>query len=643
MRISTFLLAALLLAPFLRVTPLHGESALIDVLHYRARISFDIPGQRITGDATLTVRNAARGSISEIPLDLVDMSITSVTISDTTVRYHYDQALLVIDLPRQLPPNDTIHIRIQYQGSPGNEGGPYPWGGCHWGEYTYFMGVGFTDPAVSMMRRWLPSNDIPSDKATFDVSFVVQEGLTVAGTGLLIEQSSAEGLSTWRWAESHPTAPYLFTYAIADYAIVEDEWEGIPMQYFVPRADSLRAVSYFSTVPDMMEAFTTHFGPYPFDKIGFCITPIGSMEHQTMISYAQQLFTGLPEAGMTAAHELSHMWWGDWVTCADFRDAWLNEGFAVFSEMLYEEYLGGSDAYVEAVRRASQTYRISDTRNEGIFPLFDFPRTPPSSNYPSTIYRKGGVVMAMLRDVMGDEAFFEGLRAYGHRHAYGNATSFGLQRVMEEYHGEALDWFFNQWVFEAGWPEYTLHRILDTDDAPFRIRLEQGQDLENYPLFRMPMDLIVINVSGDTLWKRIETGAEIRQDFIFHDITVAEVRSVVLDPRNIVLKRVSYRTLDVHRPPPARPDRSNLGAIYPNPFVPSRDGSIVIPVESGSRVHARISLSDLLGRRVAILHDGELPAGIHPVRYDASTLSSGIYAVTLLTSTGVAVRSFVVE
>ncbi|MBR9978382.1 MAG: hypothetical protein KFH87_09855 [Bacteroidetes bacterium] len=643
MRFHSSLLTALLLAPWVLVTPLLAESALIDVVHYRAEIHFDISGRSIGGDATLTVRNAARGPISGIPLDLLDMTIASVTINDSTAAFHYNNSLLVIDLQQQLPPGDTLDIRIQYHGYPVNEGGLYPWGGCHWGDYTYFMGVGFTDPAVSMMRRWLPSNDIPSDKATFDISFVVPEGLTVAGTGLLAGRSSADGLASWRWVESHPTATYLFTYAIADYAIVEDEWNGIPMQYFVPRSDSLRALSYFSTVPEMMEAFTLYFGPYPFHKIGFCITPIGSMEHQTMISYAEQLFNDLSEAGMTAAHELSHMWWGDWVTCTDFRDAWLNEGFAVFSEMLYEEYLGGPEAYVEAVRRTSQTYRISVARNEGVFPLFDFPRNPPSSNYPLTIYKKGGVVMAMLRDVMGDETFFEGLRAYGQTNAYGNASSFDLQRTMEEYYAQPLNWFFDQWVFAAGWPEYTLYRVLDEDEAPLRVRLEQTQDQEKYPLFIMPMDLIIIRVDGDTLWKRIETKAEILQEFTFPDISVSEVRSIVLDPKNIVLKRVSYRTLDVDEISAALPLRSSLGAVYPNPYVSARDGEIVIPVTAGRSMHARITLSDLLGRRIAILHDGELPTGTQPIRFDASSLSRGMYAITLLTPTGMDMRGLVVE
>lgn len=637
MRMLFFALSILLCG-----TALQASTSLIDVVHYRAQVRFDLAARQIDGDARITVRNAARGDLAEIPLDLVAMTISAVEAGGTMASFRYDDRVLTIELAAPLPAGDTTEIRILYSGSPGNEGGGFPWGGCHWGEVTYFMGVGFTDPDVSMMRRWLPSNDMPSDKATFDVSFTVPEGLAVAGTGLLRERSAANGEITWRWVESHPTATYLFTYAIADYAIVEDDWNGIPMQYFVPRADSARAVSYFATVPGMMDAFTQRFGPYPFDKIGYCITPIGSMEHQTMISYAAQLFTGLSEAGTTAAHELAHMWWGDWVTCADFRDAWLNEGFAVFSEFLYDEHLRGADAYYEAVRSTAQRYRISDTRSEGIFPLFDFPRAAPSSNYPATIYHKGGVVLAMLRDVMGDAAFFDGFRAYGQRHAYGNATTTSFRQVMEEFHGGDLGWFFDQWVIAAGWPEYTIQRVLDDSGAPLRVRLQQTQDQQKYPLFAMPMDLIIIRTAGDTLWKRIDTRAEESQEFTFPDVAANDVQNAVLDPRNIVLKRVSYRTVDVESVPPVVP-ATGFRDIYPQPYAPSRDGTLAVGIVAAERTSVTLYLHDLLGRRIATLHDGGMLSGDHVVRFDGSRLAAGLYTLLLVSDHGTQARVLVVE
>lgn len=637
MRLATVLLALFIISP-----PLIAESALIDVVRYRADIRFNLAARSITGDAVLTVRNAARGDLSELPIDLVAMAVAEVRVDGATVSSRYDDRVLTVVLETPLPAGDTTEIHIRYSGSPGNEGGGTPWGGCHWGPVTYFMGVAFNDPDISMMRRWLPSNDTPADKATFDVTFIVPDGFAVAGTGVLVERTAANGEQRWRWVEEHPTATYLFTYAIGDYAIIEDTWNGTPMQYFVPRADSARGISYFAPVHGMMDVFTQRFGAYPFDKIGYCITPIGSMEHQTMISYAGPLFDGLAEAGTTAAHELAHMWWGDWVTCADFRDAWLNEGFAVFSEFLYAEHLGGTADYLESVRSTAQTYRIADTRNEGVFPLHDFPRAAPSSNYPGTIYHKGGVVLAMLRDVMGDSAFFDGFRAYGQRHAYGNATTASFRQVMEEFHGGELGWFFDQWVIAAGWPEYTVQRVLDDTGAPLRVRLAQTQDLEKYPLFAMPMDLAIIRTAGDTVWHRINTRAEQMQEFTFPDVAANDVKAIALDPRNIVLKRVSYRTVTVADVPVLSPVIA-LTDLYPQPYLPHRDGMLAARVEVARTLHAILRLHDLLGRHVATLHDGDLTAGTHTLRFDGRGLARGVYALTLAHAGGVIVHRIVVE
>lgn len=621
-----------------------AESALIDVVRYRAVLRFDIDARTLQGEADVTLRNAARGSLDEISLDLVDMDIRAVEIGGATAAYGYDDALLTVTLPASLPAGDTLTVRILYEGQPGNEGGILPWGGCHWGEVTYFMGVGFTAPEVSMMRRWLPSNDIPSDKATFDVTFEVPEGLVVAGTGVLAERPAASaGYTAYRWVETHPTATYLFTYAISDYAVVEDSWNGIPMQYYVPRADSTRAVSYFATVPGMMDAFTARFGDYPFDKVGYCITPIGSMEHQTMISYAAQLFTGLQEAGSTAAHELAHMWWGDLVTCRDFGDAWLNEGFAVFSEMVYAEHLGGEQAYLENLRETSQRYRISDARSEGVFPLHDFPRARPSSNYPATIYHKGGVVLAMLRDVMGDSTFFAGLRAYAADHAYGNASTEDLQDVMERHHGAELDWFFQPWVFSAGWPDYIVQRVLEDDGSvPLRLRLLQTQDSTQFPLYAMPMDVMIVTNEGDTVRHRLDTRAVPFQEFTFNDVSSGDVRSFYMDPRGIILKKISYRTVDVAALAPA-PGNITLGAGYPQPYRPGRDGVAVVPVTAAAGASGAVIVCDMLGRRVATLHDGPLPEGGTLLRFDGHGLPPGMYFMVLHSGRRTQVQRMIVE
>ncbi|MCB2205632.1 T9SS type A sorting domain-containing protein [bacterium] len=626
----------------LSATSMKAESTLIDVLKYEATVRFEMNTETVRGDVAITLRNAARGDLDAFSLDLAFATVSAVSISGSPVSYTHADNLLTITPDTPFPAGDTITVRVQYAGSPDNEGGPLPWGGCHWGDVTYFMGVGFTTPEISVMRYWLPCNDIPSDKATFDVTFEVPQDLVVAGTGVLAERPDAgAGYTAYRWVESHPTATYLFTYAISDYAVVEDSWNSIPMQYFVPRADSTRAVAYFSTVPSMMEAFTARFGPYPFDKVGYCITPIGSMEHQTMISYAASLFTGLEEAGSTAAHELAHMWWGDLVTCRDFGDAWLNEGFAVFSEMLYEEYLGGEAAYREKLRETKQRYRISDSRNEGIFPLHDFPRATVS-NYPATIYHKGGAVMAMLREVMGDTAFFEGLLDYAQKHAYANASTEDLQAVMEMHHGSELGWFFDEWVFKAGWPDYIVQRVSDNSSSPLRIQLLQTQDSTKYPFFRMPLDLQVVLLSGDTVRTVLDSRALSFQEFSIPEAPANDVKSITLDPRNMILKSVGYRTVGIS-PLTSAAREISIGEAYPQPYNPSRDGVVSLPVTASEGQAVQVVVHDLLGRTVATLYDGFLSGGTTMLRFDGSGLPRGIYLLLLRSGTQTTARRVVLE
>jgi hypothetical protein len=361
------------------------------------------------------------------------------------------------------------------------------------------------------------------------------------------------------------------------------------------------------------------------------------MEHQTMISYADQLFRTESVAGRTAAHELAHMWWGDWVTCRDFGDAWLNEGFAVFSEKVYAEYFGGESEYLKSVAAASEMYRLSIVSIEGMLPLHDFPRTAPSSNYPYTIYQKGGMVLVMLRDVMGDDAFFDGLREYGARHAYGSASTEDFQSVMEEYHGSTLHWFFDQWVFKPGYPVYTVQRVLDPSDAPLRINLLQTHDTLKYPLYAMPMDVAIVLQSGDTLRRRIDTRAAGYQEIIFTDIPAKDVRHAILDPRGVVLKHVTYRTITSVESPAARPAGITIESMYPNPA----DATVTLTVRASSSTVMELLLHDTAGRLVHRFSQAAQP-GTQTLRLDTSSLAPGAYTLTILSPSGVVSTSLLV-
>ncbi len=464
----------------------HLAAQQIDVLRYRAVITFEPTARTIDGRAELDIRNASRSPMRTVALDLRDLTVRQVRQGGNALTFAHEDNILTVTLAAPVESNDSVTVEVEYGGTPTSESGSPSWGGCFWGDPSFAMGVGFTAPYVSMTRHWLPSHDEPDDKAAFDLTYIVPQGYSAAGTGVLAGVRDEGAGTAWRWVETHPTATYLVTWAVGHYALVESSWNGIPMMFFVPKADSAKAVTWFQPLTGMLDAYSRMFGPYPFDKVGYCLTPIGSMEHQTMVSLAQSVFDGATKAEMTVAHELAHQWWGDCVTARDFRHAWLSEGFAQYSETVYLEKSISRASYLSQTRANNTIYKNTVEPYEGTFALYDFPRAAPSSNYPMTIYYKGSSVLAMLRMVMGDSAFFDGLRRYRAAHEYGAATTADFQAAMEEASSINLPWFFDEWVYKPGYPNYQIQRVKDPA-GPLRVRILQIQDTSRIPLFRMPL------------------------------------------------------------------------------------------------------------------------------------------------------------
>jgi aminopeptidase N len=236
--------------------------------------------------------------------------------------------------------------------------------------------------------------------------------------------------------------------------------------YYVFREDSALAAYDFANVPHMMDAFNYYFGPYPFEKYGMvAVTPFayGGMDHQTMTTINRSWINGTRANEFGIAHELAHQWWGDMVTMSDFRHIWLNEGFATYAEALFTEYFYGQNTYAPRIQWYQDYYFIYD-EYYGRFPLFD-----PVAIFNAAEYFKGALVLHMLRGMMGDEAFFNGLRQYGQLYRYGNASTEDFRAVMEDVSGLSLFTFFHQWIYEPGYPELSVrlelfsvgHRLRD--------------------------------------------------------------------------------------------------------------------------------------------------------------------------------------
>jgi hypothetical protein len=341
------------------------------------------------------------------------------------------------------------------------------------------------------------------------------------------------------------------------------------------------------------------------------MTRIGDMEHATCVSHDD----GCVESGHAwdylLFHEMSHQWWGDWVTCGEWKDLWLNEGFGTYCEALGMEILHGFDSYMSYVtlnifpraRAANDSYSIYD----------------PDYYWGASVYQKGAAVMHMLRMLLGDSTFFQAWREFGQEHAFGNVVTAQWQAKLEEHYGDSLDWFFQPWVYGTRYPRYQVTYSVGCFNT---LTIEQIQPTET--LFRMPLDVWVVT-STDTFTFTVWNEAVRWQ--IFVDSLCTEVPQwIVIDPYSKILKSATYQIVVDAAPPPASlPTEFAITSVYPNPA--NAVATIAFDLPGAGPVRLRIF--DLLGREVSRQDLGFHPAGSHRVTWDGSAFASGLYLVNV--------------
>lgn len=432
--------------------------------------------------------------------------------------------------------DSTFRVKTYYHGTATTEGGASPWGGVqNDGKMMYAIGVGFHASYISCTRHWLPCYDLPDDKLdTVVLGFMHLDTETVVTNGIQtgILTSSHSNIIGSYFKVSHPIATYLLTFALGPFVTAYS-----PDKKFPPRMihcypeDSAKAQLLLDTkITPALNYFESIFSPYPFEKVGYVVAPIGSMEHQTMITLIKQ---ALDTGSTTAIHELAHMWWGDWVTCKDFNDPWLNEGFATYCESLFLEEFKGRAAYI-----SRQKSNISGAIASGsTVPLYGTPLTTnTSSNYPfALLYQKGAAVLGMLRYFIGDEKFFIAVKRYGQAHAYANATSFDLQREFAIIAWDSLDWFFKKWVFGIGYP--TIKANWSRNGGNVTMYFEQTQNAQSIGYFRLPFVIEARTKTGDTARQVVWMDSlQYSQGYFTVPFTPD---TVIIDPEGQVIKKIT--------------------------------------------------------------------------------------------------------
>jgi len=335
------------------------------------------------------------------------------------------------------------------------------------------------------------------------MDITVPSPLVVASNGTLLgSKNNADGTVTYTWQEMYPISTYLISVAASNYATFSDYYETDEGRmevsfYAYPEHVSLAKDDFSVTVP-MIEFYSRVFGEYPFldEKYGMAVIPGGtSMEHQTCTSLTENAIEGTHRYDWLIAHELAHQWWGDLLTPNDWADIWLNEGFATYSDALWWENLYGLEGLKSRMAQIKNVYFTRHTGED--HSVYD---PPPGHLFCAIVYDKAAWVVHMLRYVVGEENFWKILKKYTHDFAYAGVTSQDFQNVCEEVSEQSLDWFFDQWVYEAGYPVYQFGWSYNGGD---KVNVIINQIQEDFPPFKMPVELDLVYPWGTetkTVW-----------------------------------------------------------------------------------------------------------------------------------------------
>ncbi len=501
----------------------------LDVRYYDLALSIDPVGRQVSGTLLARLRvGVPEATLAE--LNLADaLSVDAVTSGGVAVPWVHSNELVSITLDRLYLQDEEVTVTVTYHGTPPGSYGAFGFD-SHAGQPLIWT---LSEPFGA--RSWWPCDDWSDDKAdSVDLRITVPQGLIVASNGTLRGVVQGSGTETYTWHEAYPISTYLVSLAIYPYSVYSDYYHYSPsdsmeIRFFIypDHVEDTYPVNMMTA--DMIAFFANVYGEYPFlsEKYGHAeFNWGGAMEHQTCTSMGAFYET-------IVAHELSHQWWGDMVTCADFHHVWLNEGFATYSEALWLENQYGAEGYWG---------KMNGTRYLGGGTIY----VPDLSDWDRIFstelsYYKASWVLHMLRHVIGDEAFFQTLEAYRQAFEYGTATTEDFQAVAEAVSGVNLTDFFHQWIYEEYYPAYAYSWSCTETLDYFSLNLTVDQVQTNTALFHMPID-VRVDFEGGGSQTFVIDNFEAHQEYLLS--VSGRAIAVSLDPDEWILKRVVEPVVD---------------------------------------------------------------------------------------------------
>ncbi len=448
-----------LLAGLLLFFGLQLQAQNIDAKHYEIHLNhFDFTEKTIEAETFVTFE--VTKPTQSVALELKSLEVSSVTSTDADVSgFSQEDDNLVINFSAPLDSGSEITLDIVYGGRTFNES----WGGVHWnGEYVYNLGVGFDSQPHNLGKTWFPCVDNFTDKAKYDVFVTVAEPKKAVCGGNLIETiDNGDGSVIWHWAEEQPISTYHISFAVGEFELWEDVYQGlerdIPITVYAKPNQIEKVPGSFVNIKEIVRFFEDCFGAYPFNRIGYVSTSQGCMESVDNIAFASSLIDGTTSGEDFVAHELSHMWFGNKVTCATAEDMWLNEGFAQFCGMFYTAGVYDEATFQAAMSDLITTITTWSNNEQNWIPLNQIPLDMTYDT--KAVYERGAVIVNTLMNYLGREKFLEFFRKYFAQYEYQVMSSEQLLDFLSANNDFPLDDFFNTYVFTPGMPHYDLQLV----------------------------------------------------------------------------------------------------------------------------------------------------------------------------------------
>ncbi|MCB9282481.1 MAG: M1 family metallopeptidase [Lewinellaceae bacterium] len=526
-----------------------SATRLFDLLHTELHVSFDWEKEAVNGEATLTLLPYFYPA-DQLTLDAKDFDVHSLKLENgRDLSFQNDGEQLTIQLDRSYERTDTLEVRIDYTAYPKAEGGSWA--------ITSDKGLFFINPRgedpekprqiwtqgeTENNSRWFPTIDKPNERCTDDIYITVEGHFKTLSNGVLVSSANnPDGTRTDHWRMDQPHAPYLMMLAVGDYAVVPDTWRNIPLQYYVEPEFEADAKAIFPYTPEMLEFFSNLLDyPYPWPKFSQIVVRdyvSGAMENTTAVVFGEFMngktreLVDVLDNETIVAHEMFHQWFGDLVTCESWANITLNEGFANYAEYLWLEHKHGKeDADYHLI---SETDGYVSAAHGNAHPLIDYHYSDRESMFDEHSYNKGGLVLHMLRNYLGDEAFFAGLHHYLIKNAYSDVEADELREAMEEVSGQDLNWFFDQWYFQKGHPILDIQYDYDEKSHEVVVRVEQTQYQDGMPpIFQFPVT-VQIFLPGQAPLEEKDWMRERVKEFRFK--VPGKPQLVLFDPDRVLL------------------------------------------------------------------------------------------------------------